>query len=228
MGGQTEKAHREPAPVAAWVGIAAPLLFVAVFTLEGWLRPGYDAASMYVSALSLGPRGWIQIANFLLLGGLLLLFARGVAVEFPTGKAARGGPLLLAVMAILFIVSGPLVMDPMGTPLGQITVHGTLHGLAGGIIFILMPVTCFVFLRRFRMDQRWQAFSGWTLAIGIIVTVAVLLLTITSKSPSLQNRFEDWQGLIQRSIIVPFMFWLLHFACRIHRSIRLDSQWVES
>jgi hypothetical protein len=42
-----------------------PALFVLVFTLEGWLRPGYDPLAMYVSALSLGPSGWIQITQLL-------------------------------------------------------------------------------------------------------------------------------------------------------------------
>jgi hypothetical protein len=138
--------------IAAWAGMIGPALFVAIFTIEGWLRPGYQPLKMYVSELSLGPRGWIQIANFIVLGVLLLAFARGVAAEFRTGKASRSGPILLTIIAILFLVSGPLLMDPTGTPLNQVTVHGTIHGLAGGIIFLLMPISCFVFLRRFRAD----------------------------------------------------------------------------
>ena len=42
-----------------------PALFVVTFTIEGCLRPGYRAREMFVSELSLGPRGWIQIANFI-------------------------------------------------------------------------------------------------------------------------------------------------------------------
>ena len=38
-------------------GITTPVLFVAVFLVEGWLRPGYQPLSMFVSELSLGPRG---------------------------------------------------------------------------------------------------------------------------------------------------------------------------
>jgi hypothetical protein len=205
--------------LAAWAGILGPVLFVAIFTIEGWLRPGYNPLSTYVSALSLGPRGWIQMANFMILGVLLLVFTRGVAYEFRTGKASRGGPILLAVIAILFMVSGPLVMDPMGTPLDQVTIHGTIHGLAGGIIFILMPISCFVFLSRFRVDPDWRSLQWWTLALGIIIAAAVILLTIASKMPALLNVFNDWLGLIQRTIIVPFMLWLFIFALGIRRHI---------
>jgi len=60
------------------------------FMIEGWLHPGYDPLKMYVSALSLGPRGWVQIVNFMVFGGLLIVFTRAVAAEFRSGKAAKG------------------------------------------------------------------------------------------------------------------------------------------
>ncbi len=205
--------------LAAWAGIIAPALFVAAFTIEGWFRPGYDPITTYVSALSLGHRGWIQMANFIILGLLMLVFTRGVAAEFPSGKASRWGLICLTVMALLFIVSGPFVMDPMGTPLGQTTIHGTIHGLAGGIVFILMPVSCFIYLRRFRQDPVWRNFQWVTLILGIIVAAAVLLLTFTTKLPSLQSMFVDWLGLIQRFIIIPFMIWLFIFALGILRRV---------
>jgi hypothetical membrane protein len=75
--------------MAAWAGIIGPALFVSVFTIEGWLRPGYELLKMYISALSLGSRGWIQMANFIILGVLLFVFTRGVAAEFKTGKASQ-------------------------------------------------------------------------------------------------------------------------------------------
>jgi hypothetical membrane protein len=206
--------------VAAWAGIIGPVLFVAIFTIEGWLHPGYEPLSTYVSALSLGARGWIQTANFIVLGVLLLVFARGVAAEFRTGKASKGGPILLTIIAILFLISGLFLMDPTGTPLNQVTVHGTIHGLAGGIIFLLMPTSCFVFLRRFRVDPNWRSLQWWTLALGIIIAAAVVLLTISSKLPGVQNVFKDWLGLIQRTIIVPFMLWVFIFALGLLRRIK--------
>jgi len=152
--------------LAAWAGIIGPPLFVAIFTLEGWLRPGYEPFKMYVSALSLGSRGWVQIINFIVFGLLLLVFTRGVAAEFQSGKAARGGVILLTVIAVCYALSGPFVMDPTGTPQNQISLHGTLHGIFGAVVFSLMPVSCFVFLRRFREDPQWQFLQGWTLTLG--------------------------------------------------------------
>ncbi len=198
--------------LSARAGMIGPVLFVTVFTVEGWLRPGYHALSMYVSALSLGPRGWIQIINFIVFGISLLVFSRGVAVEFPSGKASRGGVTLLTIIAFCYLLSGPFVMDPANTPRNQMTVHGTIHGILGAIAFLLMPISCFVFLRRFHTEPKWQFLQIWTLALGTISSIAVLTLSVVSKLPDLQNTFSGWFGLIQRFIIVPFMIWIFIFA----------------
>lgn len=202
-----------------WAGIIGPTLFVAIFTIEGWLRPGYDPLRMYVSALSLGPRGWIQMVNFIVFGALFLAFTGGVAAEFQTGKASRSGPILLAIIAFCYLFSGPFVVDSAN----QITVHGTLHGIFGGIVFLLMPISCFIFLRRFREDPRWQSLQWWTFGLGTISAVAVVLLTISTKLPGIKNVFIDWLGLIQRAAIVPFMIWLFIFALGLCKRIKKSS-----
>ena len=203
--------------IIAWAGIIGPALFVTVFTLEGWLRPGYNPLETYISALSLGPRGWIQETNFIVLGLLLALFTWGVAAEFRKGKASRAGVVLFAIMACLFIVSGPFVMDPTGTPQSALTIHGTIHGLAGGIIFLLMPISIFVFLRRFREDPSWQSIQRCTLVLGVIEAATDLFFIITSKVPQILNAFTGWMGLIQRAALVPFMIWVFVFGLGLLR-----------
>ena len=203
--------------LAIWAGLIGPALFVATFLLEGWLRPGYEPLSEFVSALSLGPRGWIQMTNFIVFGALFLLFTRAVAAAFPTGKASRGGLILLTIMAACYLLSGPFVMDPAGTPRDQMTIHGTLHGIFGAIVFSLMPVSCFVFLRRFREDPKWHSLQWLTLVLGTVSAIGVILLTIATKLPDTQNIFTPWLGLIQRTAIVPFMIWLFSFALGLRK-----------
>jgi uncharacterized protein DUF998 len=198
--------------LSIWAGIIGSALFVAIFMLEGWLRPGYEPLKMYVSELSLGPRGWIQIFNFIVFGVLLLVFTRSVAAEFQSGKAESGGILLLRIIALCYLASGPFVMDPASTPRNQMTLHGTLHGIFGGIVFTLMPISCFVFLRRFREDPKWQFLQWPTLALGTISAAGVILLSVATKLPNTQNVFNEWLGLIQRTAIVPFMIWIFILA----------------
>ncbi|HYL41844.1 MAG TPA: DUF998 domain-containing protein [Ktedonobacteraceae bacterium] len=61
--------------LSLWAGIIGPLFFVLVFTIDGFLTPGYSAMRDVVSFLELGSNGWIQRLNFMLTGLLLILFA---------------------------------------------------------------------------------------------------------------------------------------------------------
>ncbi len=201
--------------LTAWAGIIFPALFVITFTLEDFLRPGYNALADFISALSLGPRGWIQITNFILTGALMFVFTRRIAAEFPTGKASRGGLIFLTMIAVLFMVSGPFVMDPAETPVNQGTVHGTIHGILGSLAFLLMPISTFVYLRRFNSDPAWKSFCTWTISLALIITANLVLFTVSSKITQFQIAFAGWLGLIQRALIVPFMLWMFIFGIKL-------------
>ncbi len=91
-----------------WAGMIGPVHIVSIFIIEGRLRVGYNSLAMYVSALSLGPSGWVQILNFVIFGLLLLAFARGVGAGSPgTGAPSRRTPShVLRMPLVLF--SAPL------------------------------------------------------------------------------------------------------------------------
>ena len=72
-----------------WCGVAGPILFVVAFTVERAIRPNYDSARMFASLLSLGDQGWQQIANFLISGLLIVLFAFGLRPLVQNGPASR-------------------------------------------------------------------------------------------------------------------------------------------
>lgn len=203
--------------LAALAGIVGPSLFVLVFLFEGATRPGYSPVADYVSALSLGDRGWIQIANFLLVGACLLALTTAVAGEFPRGAASRAGPILLGLIGFGYLLSGPFVMDPAGTPATAMSAHGIVHGVLGAIVFVLMPLVCFVFLRRFGREPAWRWFWGPTLALGGFAAVADVVFTAATKSPNLVAVTMPWAGLLQRLVIVPFMLWVIVFAAGLLR-----------
>ncbi len=56
-----------PRGLLLWLtfGLVGAVLFTIVYLIEGAMRPGYDAWRYPISALSLGPGGWIQQANFI-------------------------------------------------------------------------------------------------------------------------------------------------------------------
>ncbi|MDQ0819387.1 hypothetical protein QFZ79_001682 [Arthrobacter sp. V4I6] len=114
------------------------VLFVAAFTIPTWLYPGYSWAAMFVSELSLGPHGWIQVLNFVLTGAFMLVFGDGLRPHFSAGAASRAGPALVQCMGASLMLSGPFTTDP-SVMVGQITAHGVVHGVFGALFFRSHP-----------------------------------------------------------------------------------------
>ncbi len=194
-------------------GVLGPSGFVVVFLVEGWLRPGYHPLADYVSALSLGERGWIQIANFLFVGTCLVVLAGAAAATIR--KSA--GPIMLGIVGIGYLMSGPFVMDPAGTPRAAMSTHGLVHGVLGAVVFVLMPIIPFVFLRRFRRDTAWRSLSRPTVILGTITAATDIAFTIVTKSPDLMTMSAPWTGLLQRLVIVPFQAWVVVLALGLRR-----------
>jgi Protein of unknown function (DUF998) len=140
---------------AAAAGMAAPVVFVAVFTIDGWRRDDYDPVGMFVSELSLGAYGWVQIVNFLVTGALVVVFGHGLSSRSSSAPISRAGVVLVQIIGIGLVASGPFTTDP-STLFGQVSVHGIVHGVFGAVVFSLAPISCFVFYRRFRSDPAWR------------------------------------------------------------------------
>ena len=192
------------------IGIIGPLLFVTLFTLEGLFRTGYNPTKMFISELSLGDSGWMQIINFIIVGLSLLIFSRSIPEEFKTGRK------LIKIIGFSLLISGPFVMEPTSTPLNQLSFHGLVHSIFGAVVFTLIPITCFVFFRYFSKNSKWHNFKWITLMTAMITTIFVILLTALTKNPSLANTYGNWQGFVQRGVIIPFMFWLPIFALKLY------------
>ena len=202
-----------------------PVLFVGVSTLEGWLRPGYDSFGMFLSELSLGPRGGIQIGNFLACGVLSLLFARGMAAEFSEGDDSGAGPIALYVIATGWVAAA-FVMDPLSTPLASRSWHCWIHVLSGQLITFGMPISCFVFYGRFQVDRHWRSLATWTYMVGWL-TVALEVVLLGSVAwirfdPGIRsdpgNLVGAWAGLMQRMWIFGWLAWQFVVAGRLYTS----------
>lgn len=89
-------------------GAVAGPLFVGVTALEVLTREGFDLRRHGISLLSLGDRGWIQVANFVVAGALSIGFGFGVRRRLGRGAAV---PLIWGYGAGL-ITTGVFLVDP--------------------------------------------------------------------------------------------------------------------
>src|SRR2546430_9764333 len=227
---QTEKNHEMEQSLVTRLLIAGgaigPLLFIVVLLIEGATRPGYSAWHNYGSSLSLGDQGWMQIANFLVCGLLILGFAIGLRQVFQTGRGSVWGPILLGVFGVSLIVAGLFVTDPsLGYPPGTSssgpqTLHGTIHGLAGLIAFSSLPIASFVIARRFAGDPNWKGWALYSVVTGVLVVMSFIAATVVSALDESGVFPGSPTGLLQRIGIIAGWGWVALLAIRILSKMR--------
>lgn len=157
-------------------GAIGTLLFTAIYLIAGATRPGYDAMAQPVSALSLGPGGWAQQANFILYGALLIVAAVGWYRILGARLAVIWFPLLQSVAGLCLIGAGFSSMDPWpgyppGVTPGPTTTHGALHSLFAWILIVSLAIGCFALAPYFWRTRGWR---GWAIYSGI--TGALILV----------------------------------------------------
>lgn len=186
----------------SWLGAAGSWLFVVVFLLDGLTRPGYHPARHPVSALALGPRGWIQTTNFILCG---LLITAGAAA-LPQALGGLPLPLAVAALGLALVASGAFRMDPMrgyppGTP-DEDPEHFSLthrfHDWAGMVVFLLLPLTPLIAV--FAL-----ASPSWMWASGIIAAATAVC---SGAFGQLWERDSPYTGVVQRATIILGLSWL--------------------
>ncbi|MER6004519.1 DUF998 domain-containing protein [Nonomuraea angiospora] len=149
-------------------GVAAGVLVPVLLWADGATRPGYSLWHHGASQLGTGERAWLQTANFVLGGLLLLAFAAGLRRVLRGGRGTTWGPALIAVAATGMIVAGLVPTDPaLGYPPGQpasttggLTTSGLIHQAAGFALFAGLSAAAFVLARRLGQQSRAWAVNS--------------------------------------------------------------------
>lgn len=190
-------------------GVIAGPLFVLTFLINGALVTDYSPLRHPVSSLQLA--GWVQSANFIVTGALVVAFAVGARLGF-------WGSLLIGAVGIGLIGSGIFTTDPVsgyppGSPaLSEYTWHGQLHDLFAIPTFVGWPIACFVLARRFR--PRYSIASGVAFVVMFVLTNAAF-----AQTPGL----VEFGGLFQRLTVIIGFTWLTLLAVDLTRVGLLDA-----
>jgi hypothetical membrane protein len=211
---QLVQTHKDSARLLTFCGAVGAALFVGVFTLESATRPGYDPLRNMVSELSLSDDGWMQIANFLMIGTLLLAFSTGLRRSLRGRRGATWGPRILRVTAIGMLLAGVFACDPglaypagapAGLPLGTGSWHGQLHALAGFVVFFSLPAAVLVLARAFPGEHSWTVYS--------LATVMLAFAAFIASNISAMHDIP-LAGLFQRVCIVLYLSWVAVLSAR--------------
>ena len=221
--------HRPTTRFLLWSGAIGPILFAIIMLILGAVRPGYNAWRTTISTLALSDYGWVQIANFHLFGLMTLCFAVGLKRVFKRGLASLSAPLLFATVGIGLILAGIFVTDPflgypIATPANRESLHGTIHNLAALIVFLALPITCFVMGRRFARNPAWRNWSILSMAAGglVLIFFAWFFTSVQAAADATPGDVIH-AGLLERITSMIGCFWMSALAFRlIRRAARLS------
>ncbi len=173
-------------------GVVATPLFFVVALAQAYAHPGFDLSRHYLSQLSSGDLGWIQMANFIIVGALYVLCAVAIARVLTPGRGATWGPRLIGAFGACLMAAGVFVADPVnGYPVGypavEPTWHSTAHGFAALGSGLLLTAAIFVFAARFLAQRKisWAIYSALSGVVYFILPwinpdLGSLLLPIAS------------------------------------------------
>jgi|SRR5215207_3286625 len=161
--------------------LAAPF-FNLTAGIQAGVRDGFDISRHPFSALSVGDYGWVQIANFLLTGLLVIAAATGLRRVLPASRRVRWGTRLVAAHGLGLIGAGVFTTDaadgfPLGTPAGlpeSFSGHALVHGIVTPLAFAAIVAACLVLSVPLgaRYGVAWRNGSR-LVPVGIVLVMAV-------------------------------------------------------
>jgi hypothetical membrane protein len=195
-------------------GIAAGPVFVAVGLIQAFTIPGFDLTHHYLSQLSSGELGWIQMANFVITGLLTIAAAVGVRRALGGGTLGRVAPVFLGLFGVGLAAAGVFVADPaMGFPPGTPDTipthqswHSILHGVSAIVSFVFLVGACFTLGYRFARQRQW----GWAL-------YSVATGVVSFGLPAVPN---PWGGVFLFVGATIAFIWMAALSVRLSRQLR--------
>jgi hypothetical membrane protein len=190
-------------------GVVAGPGYVAVSLAQALTRDGFDLSRHPWSALENGSWGWIQSANLVLTGLMLVAFAVGVRRALGRGWAPR----LLGLYGAGMVGAGifradPVVGFPAGTTTNTVSWHGSLHLATAGIGFLGLVAAGLILGRRFAAEGR----LGWALSARVVgIGFLAAFAGITTGSPAATLPFVA-------GVVLSFG-WLAGLAVRLYRTV---------
>ncbi|MGZ3624845.1 MAG: DUF998 domain-containing protein [Ktedonobacteraceae bacterium] len=160
----------------ALLGVVSPIQCVLIFTLAGFLRPGYSPIHNAISALGVGQNSWILNTDLIISGLLFIVFAIGFYM-WMCPIINRGWLLastILLVLSAAGVVNEGIFHQPAhGDPAAHF--HMVLHGIGLAVLFYSLIIALLILGWHFRKIPDWRVY-GWYLLLTAFATLGLLIL----------------------------------------------------
>ena len=159
--------------------VVATPLFVVLWAAQAFTRDGFRPAFHPMSLLSLGGSGWVQIANFVVTGVLVIGGGIGLERVLDAGRPTRWASALVVLMGVGLVLAGVFVTDagagfPPGAPEGapEMSSHGVVHQAGFVLTQLAFVAAAIVLAVRFgRSDRTWAIACVAAVAAAVVVPV---------------------------------------------------------
>lgn len=187
--------------LAAWAGIAAPMVFGGLVALASLLRPGYSQISEWVSYLGYGPNAILQNLNFVATGALLVCVAVGLGAALPRsgGKWVKRTKVALQASGLAVAIAGVSLMLVDVLPAGSAFIT---HTVASFVAFGTLIGAQLATARALKgsEDSAWTRYRRFSRVSGRLA--GLLLITFVA------TMFGPFQGVTERLFIAVPMAWI--------------------
>ena len=208
--------NRRVLRLLAFTGISAPIVFAAVITLDGLLTPGYSAYNEAISYLDLGASGWIQRANFIVFGLLLIAFAISYTRLM---RPVLGRIWVYAMIAFLvlsdvgWIMAGLFVPNAYLTP--QNSGHALLHQIASIVVFLPFAIASLIQGIKLVATRKWRIYGVYCLLVGVIQAIFPIGTTVYFIHPEVVGNVNSpGSGLFNRiALLIGPLTWYIILGC---------------
>lgn len=161
-------------------GALAPFVFLMAAVGISWVEEDFMGRlgwGEWPSGLSLGPDGWLQIVNFIVLGVLLIAFALAVRAVPARNRWVRVAPVLLALAGVAAVMLA-FKEDPQDS---DTTWHGIIHFGAYFTWLVSLVISYPFTWWRLRGHPLWRT-ARWPSVLALLLFPPVFLLPDTDSA----------------------------------------------
>ena len=193
-------------------GAIGPIFLIFSYIIQERLREGYNPIMVTISALAIGPEGWVQTLTFLIAGALIIFFGYGLFKLRKTEKFSKLTPFFIIICGIGLIGAGIFVTDPINGFPPELYVsgegssfYGIIHKIFAGFLFVGLPLACFAMDKyfKFKEDLKWRIYTLFT---GISSLIVFLLTTLAILH---YGGLQYYAGLLERITIIIGFLWMI-------------------
>lgn len=157
-------------------GMLVGPLYLIVGLAQAFLRDGFDFSKHALSHLANGPGGWVQTANFVVCGAMVI--AAAVGYRRAAGRTARIAAAFLGAFGASMLVAAACPADPVyGFPPGttmtdptSISTRGLVHFIAGALGFTSFGISALL-SARVMSRARQSGLSRISLLAGLAILI---------------------------------------------------------